>query len=157
MLADKRAEPSSMVPPTAETADAEIQERASMAGDGQKYLLPLLPDSGPGNQIVCLKESMIMARRLGRCIVFPPIRQHFTRGKKYWRFLDIFSCDLNSAAVDAKLVGQQVTAVYCAYSGALNRRLAVEDEIGLPVYEEHLLDPRYRCCCPWPAEPPSQS
>jgi hypothetical protein len=106
----------------------------------QKYLLPLLPDSGPGNQIVCVKESMIMARRLGRQIVFPPIRQHYTRGKKYFCFWDIFSCD---SAVDAALVGQQVTTVYCAYSGALNRRLAIEDEIRIPgVYKEHLLDPR---------------
>ena len=58
----------------------------------EKFLIALTPDSGPGNQIVGIKESLIMATILGRVPVICPIVDHYTKGRSnIWRFDKIFN------------------------------------------------------------------
>ena len=66
-----------------------------------KYLTNINTDGGPGNQIVGIKEAMIMAKILDRKLLVPPILQHYVlnrihRGggknnEKYWKFSEIFN------------------------------------------------------------------
>lgn len=58
-----------------------------------RYLLPLPPDSGPGNQIMSIKEALVIAYFLNRQVIFPPIRQHYTKSEKYWGFSEIYQYD----------------------------------------------------------------
>ena len=65
-----------------------------------RYLTIIGTDGGPGNQIVGIKEAIIMAKILERKLLFPPILQHYVlnrahRGSgrdnmKYWKFSEIF-------------------------------------------------------------------
>ena len=65
-----------------------------------KYLTNISTDGGPGNQIVGIKEAIIMAKLLNRKLLFPPILQHYVLNRvhrgynenniKYWKFSDIF-------------------------------------------------------------------
>ena len=68
--------------------------------NGDKYLSIISCDGGPGNQIEGIKEGLIMAEKLNRDFIFPPIIQHYTlnrsyRGKdsefKIWNFDEVFS------------------------------------------------------------------
>ena len=65
-----------------------------------KYLTIISTNGGPGNQIVGIKEAIIMAKILDRKLLFPPILQHYVLNRlhrgcgkdniKYWKFNDIF-------------------------------------------------------------------
>ncbi len=68
--------------------------------NGDKYFSIISCDGGPGNQIEGIKEGLIMAEKLDRDFIFPPIIQHYTlnrnyRGKdseiKIWNFDEVFS------------------------------------------------------------------
>ena len=62
-------------------------------------MLLLSTDGGPGNQLVGIKEGLLMSKVLDRLFYFPPIIQHYTenlnRNKvvsklKYWDFYEVF-------------------------------------------------------------------
>lgn len=67
----------------------------------ENYIIPITTDSGPGNQVITIKEAMLMAKFSGRKVAAPPIIQHYIadrkRGRrgeyKAWNFSHIFSCD----------------------------------------------------------------
>ena len=65
-----------------------------------KYLTVISTDGGPGNQIVGIKEAILMSKMLNRKLLFPPIIQHYVLNRvhrgggnnniKYWKFSEIF-------------------------------------------------------------------
>ena len=57
----------------------------------RKYLLPITPDSGPGNQIISIKEALLLSKLLNRVCILPPIHSHYTSKKKIiWNFKEIY-------------------------------------------------------------------
>uniref|UniRef100_A0A6C0AXZ8 GDP-fucose protein O-fucosyltransferase 2 n=1 Tax=viral metagenome TaxID=1070528 RepID=A0A6C0AXZ8_9ZZZZ len=65
-----------------------------------KYLTNINTDGGPGNQIVGIKEMIIMSKILDRKMLMPPIIQHYVLNRrhrgmqnnnKYWKFSDVFT------------------------------------------------------------------
>ena len=67
-----------------------------------KLLLNISTDGGPGNQIVGIKESIIMSKILNRKLLVFPIIQHYVLNRKirnnsnnlkYWNFNEIFFYD----------------------------------------------------------------
>lgn len=68
--------------------------------DETQTLSILTCDGGPGNQIVGIKEGLLMSKFINRNFVFPPILQHYVLNNKYrknkedikfWNFDVIFS------------------------------------------------------------------
>ena len=57
----------------------------------RKFLLPLTPDSGPGNQIVSIKEALMLSKLLNRVCILPPIHSHYTQKKVFWNFDEIYN------------------------------------------------------------------
>ena len=58
------------------------------------FLLPITPDSGPGNQIISIKEALLLSKLLNRVCILPPIHSHYTSKKKViWNFNEIFKVD----------------------------------------------------------------
>jgi hypothetical protein len=61
-----------------------------------KYITTIPPDSGPGNQIISIKECLIISYFLKRKCIIPPIREHYVKSNKiYYNFNDIFKINLN--------------------------------------------------------------
>ena len=68
--------------------------------NNEKYLFCIpTPNGGAGNQIIGIKDAIIIAHYLNRKFLFPPITQHFIINKlnrddrydyKFWNFNDIF-------------------------------------------------------------------
>lgn len=57
----------------------------------KKYMLPITPDSGPGNQIISIKEAILLSKLLNRTCILPPIHSHYTSTKKVlWNFDEIY-------------------------------------------------------------------
>ena len=70
--------------------------------NSNKYLSILPVKNGAGNQVIGIKEALLMANYLKRQIIFPPIFQHYilninNRGSvkaiKYWNFNEIYKYD----------------------------------------------------------------
>ena len=57
---------------------------------GEPLLTLITPNSGPGNQVVSIKEALLMGHYLKRKLVLPNIYQHYIGGKKVWPFNEIF-------------------------------------------------------------------
>lgn len=72
----------------------------------ETFIIPITPDSGPGNQLITIKESMLMAKFSGRKVAAPPIVQHYMTDRKkgrkgeykLWNFSLIF--DTNDVVSD---------------------------------------------------------
>ena len=85
-----------------------INERNVISGykiNINSYLSIISTDGGPGNQIVGVKEGLLMSKYLKREFLFPPIIQHYVlnqknRGNrnliKYWNFDEIFAIKNNN-------------------------------------------------------------
>ena len=57
-----------------------------------QYLLPLVPNSGPGNQLISIKENLFIAKLLHRILIIPPIHSHYTSSTKHiWKFQELFN------------------------------------------------------------------
>jgi hypothetical protein len=77
-----------------------ILKNSENVSSNQKKTLSILScDGGPGNQVVGIKEGLMMAKYLDREFIFPPIIQHYIlnerhRGSreklKIWNFNEIF-------------------------------------------------------------------
>lgn len=76
--------------------------------ENETFIIPITPDSGPGNQLITIKEAMLMAKFTGRKVASPPIVQHYMTDRKkgrkgefkLWNFSTVFEtngvvCDLN--------------------------------------------------------------
>lgn len=69
--------------------------------DDNKYLTIVGTDGGPGNQIVGIKEAILISEVLNRNLIVPPILQHYVLNRlyrgtseinpKYWNFNKIFT------------------------------------------------------------------
>jgi len=57
---------------------------------GEPLLTLITPNSGPGNQVVSIKEALLMGHYLKRKLVLPNIYQHYIGGNKVWPFNEIF-------------------------------------------------------------------
>lgn len=58
------------------------------------FIYPLLPDSGPGNQLMGIKETLVLCYLMDRLCIIPPIRGHYTTNENYYRFSSIFKLTL---------------------------------------------------------------
>ena len=59
------------------------------------------PDSGPGNQIIGIKECLILSLLLDRIIVIPPIREHYLKSNTiFYNFNEIFNLNLSNIIID---------------------------------------------------------
>lgn len=109
------------------------------------YILPLLPDSGPGNQIVSIKEALIMSHYLGCTCMLPPICQHYTRGMTssgeplFWQFEDIFSYSGNDGIYLSKATTEsetepairEVNRIFCFHGAYHGKCLKAQRWFGL--------------------------
>jgi hypothetical protein len=95
----------------------------SVTDTGMKYLFCIPPNSGPGNQIVSIKEAYAIARVLGRTLMLPPINQHYTRGNRlYWSFDEIFRIDSGHTCLPDMALVRSLDKCYLmhgAFSGPL--------------------------------------
>lgn len=74
----------------------------------QNLIYPILPDSGPGNQIVGLKETLILSRLLNRICVIPPVREHYLANKEknklfFIRFKELYKLNIPNTLIDDNL------------------------------------------------------
>tara|TARA_Y100000591_G_C21851322_1_gene711863 strand:+ start:2786 stop:5206 length:2421 start_codon:yes stop_codon:yes gene_type:complete len=59
------------------------------------------PDSGPGNQIIAIKESLILSKLLNRICLIPPIRDHYIKSNtSFYNFNDIFDINFTNILID---------------------------------------------------------
>lgn len=113
--------------------------------NNNKYIYPILPDSGPGNQIVGIKEALILAKLLNRICIIPPIRDHYLKGSiKFYKFDEIYKCTLNNVIIDglnSSCNNEQITNVYCIQGAYHNKKLH-NDQLIKCEYKEILLNQR---------------
>ena len=64
--------------------------------------ITLIPaDGGPGNQIIGIKECLILAILLNRICIIPPIREHYLKSNTtFYNFGDIFNLNLPNTLID---------------------------------------------------------
>ncbi len=109
-----------------------------------KYLIPLTPDSGPGNQMVSIKEALLMGHYLNRKVVLPDIYQHYTEGRDVWRFLDIFEYSDASSAVTFEAPAQKPDHIYVAHPAYLDKRLKSQQNGAEDIPETLLANRKFR-------------
>ena len=89
----------------------------------EKYLFSIpTPNGGAGNQIIGIKEALVLSHYLNRKFLFPPITQHFiinhfNRGDrynyKYWKFNTIYNYNDNYLdALENKKILNQIHTQY---------------------------------------------
>jgi len=72
--------------------------------NAKKYISFIPPDSGPGNQIIGIKECLILANVLNRTCIIPPIREHYLKSNVlFYNFNDIFAYNSTDVIVDNKM------------------------------------------------------
>ena len=111
-------------------------------------LITLIPtDSGPGNQIIGIKECLILAKLLNRICIIPPIREHYLKSNKiFYNFNDIFTLNLSNIIIDNEtsniLNHIDNNKRYCIHSNYINKKLRHEQIIDSNTNDEILL--KYR-------------
>ena len=105
----------------------------------QKYLLPISVDSGPGNQIIGIKESLILSKLLNRKLIFPYITQHYTLdSKKFWKFDKIFCYD-DKINDDYLNFIPFISDIYCFYSNYMHK-LKLENFLNIKYNNQKILN-----------------
>ena len=89
------------------------------------------PDSGPGNQIIGIKECLILSKLLNRICIIPPIREHYLKSNiTFYNFNDIFTLNLSNIIIDnenSKILNHiDSNKRYCMHSNYLNKKLRHE-------------------------------
>jgi len=111
-------------------------------------LITLIPtDSGPGNQIIGIKECLILSKLLNRRCIIPPIREHYLKSNKiFYNFNDIFTLNLSNIIIDNEtsniLNHIDNNKRYCIHSNYINKKLRHEQIIDSNTNDEILL--KYR-------------
>lgn len=105
------------------------------------------PDSGPGNQIVSIKETIILAKILNKMCLIPPIREHYLKSNTiFYNFKDIFTLTMSCVLLDDKesniLNGIDNKRRYCFHSNYTDKPLRHEDIIKSKLNENILLKKR---------------
>lgn len=88
--------------------------------DNNKYLLVIPPDSGPGNQIISIKESLIIAHYLKRKAIVPNICDHYIKdsnGNSFFKFKDIFKINLKDVELLDNLKLDPIKKAYSVNHG----------------------------------------
>lgn len=111
-------------------------------------LISFIPaNSGPGNQIIGIKECLILSNMLNRVCVIPPIREHYLKSNSiFYNFNDIFKLDLNNIIVDNInydiINNLTIKNKYVIYSSSKNTKLHNEKLIKNNKINEILLNKR---------------
>ena len=97
-------------------------------GDPRKFISLIPADSGPGNQVVGIKECLLIAKLINRTCLVPPIREHYVKSNStFYPFNDIYKLNLNYAVIDderhSKLNSEVVNNVYCIHNGYFKKTL----------------------------------
>jgi len=113
------------------------------------YLMNISTNGGPGNQVVGIKESLIMASMLHRQFVAPPIVQHYVLNRKYgrynsykhWNFSEIY--DYKAYTVkdlkDCKNMLDAEDKQYCVIRKDLESQLRMENIVDVSHLHKELL------------------
>ena len=125
----------------------------------EKKLALISTDGGPGNQIVGIKESIIIAETLNRQFIFPPIVQHYVlnhkyRGSnkkiKYWKFSEIFEyksdepiCELDDNNLE--FVEKHTKTVQCIRKQDVDNPLKMETLFKSSLPKQKLSKSRFAC------------
>ncbi len=106
-------------------------------------------DGGPGNQIMGIKEGLLIANLLNREFIFPPILQHYIlnrsiRGSseniKHWKFSDIFNYKdkKNELVEQCELLKNDNQKIYCTRNVDMGSSLRIEKLLELKCCKEKL-------------------
>lgn len=99
-----------------------------------KLITLIPPDSGPGNQIIGIKECLILSKLLNRICIIPPIREHYLKSNNsFYKFNDIFTLNISNIIIDNEtsniLNHIDNNNRYCIHSNYFNKKLRHEDII----------------------------
>ena len=94
-----------------------------------KRLISLIPaKSGPGNQIIGIKECLILSNLLNRECIIPPIREHYLKSNSvFYNFNNIFKLNLDKIIIDNinyDIINNiDIVNKYVIYSSSKNTKL----------------------------------
>jgi len=91
-------------------------------------------DGGPGNQIVGIKEGLIISTILNKKFIFPPIVQHYTINRnKYFKFNELFKYDNkeNIELVDNIENIKKNNMIYTTRRSELNKKIGMENLLNI--------------------------
>lgn len=93
-----------------------FEQKCNYIVQKHNYIYPILPNSGPGNQLIGFKEAYIIARICNRKLILPNIIQHYVTGNKIWNFEKIFKLmDYTNFERNIKLKPQQILGLHPNY------------------------------------------
>ena len=97
----------------------------------KNYIAFIAADSGPGNQIVGLKECLILSKLLNRTCIIPPIREHYLKSNTiFYDFNDIFKLNIDNIIIDNSkhtiLNNEIFTNTYTLHASFLDKKLKSE-------------------------------
>ena len=112
-------------------------------------------DGGPGNQIMGIKEGLLIANILNREFIFPPIIQHYTINRsmrestenmKHWKFSDIFNYkDQNNELLDqCELLNDDNQTIYCTRTFDIDNCLRIEKILDLRCNKETISHRKFK-------------
>lgn len=109
-----------------------------------KLITLIPPDSGPGNQIIGIKECLILSKLLNRICIIPPIREHYLKSNKnFYNFNDIFTLNITNIIIDNEtsniLNHIDNNNRYCINSNYFNKKLHHEHIINSKNNNETML------------------
>jgi hypothetical protein len=112
-------------------------------------LITLIPDDGgPGNQIIGIKECLIISRLLNRICLIPPIREHYLKSNTtFYNFNDIFNIKMIGRIIidDTNMTILNNIGIkdkYVIHGNYINKKLRHELLIKPGEYNEILLNNR---------------
>ena len=100
--------------------------------------LTIIPcDGGPGNQIMGIKEGLLLSRYLKRTFIFPPIIQHYALNREYrggsenikfWNFNEIFNYNNEDNELIQKIneFNNTENNIYCTKSSIIDEQTRCE-------------------------------
>lgn len=111
-----------------------------------KYISLIPPDGGFGNQIIGIRECLIIAKFLNRTCLIPPLREHYLKSNTtFYRFSDVFKLDIDNIIIDDNynLFNKlDCKKRYCMNPFFVNRRLRHEHIIQSKTNTDILLNIR---------------
>lgn len=113
-----------------------ISSHSEIISSSQTKTLSVLScDGGPGNQLIGIKEGLIMAKYLNREFIFPPILQHYiinckNRGSKEniktWNFDEIYNYKNTVIKNQLDVYKNNNYTCYCMRNADINNKLRSE-------------------------------
>lgn len=105
-----------------------------------KYILPLTPDSGPGNQIISIKECLLLSRLLNRICILPPIHSHYTTKSHFWDFNEIFKITDHLSCYYDKSTSYNFDNIYGCHGKYTFETLKLEKQLKIENKKTQLLN-----------------